>query len=71
MAKARYVNNYNPLFPSAGNKAVYGKKVYAYKSDGKISTVVKKAAYVPQVAYKAYTQKRRGPNYGKFDFELN
>lgn len=60
MAKARYVNNYNPLFPSRGNKAVYGQKVYAYKSDGKITSVAKKAAYLPRTAYNSYQKKKKG-----------
>lgn len=70
MAKIRYANNYNPLFPSARNPAVYGKKVYTYRSDGTLSGVAKRAAYLPKKAYNAYKQTRKGKNYGKFDFDV-
>lgn len=80
MAKAKYVNNYNPLFPNRGSQAVYGNKVYQYKSDGRITSVVKKAAYLPVRTYKDYkssksyrsTKKGYGKKgYGKIGFELN
>jgi hypothetical protein len=67
--------SFNPLFPSRGYGPSKAAKVYRYKSDGTISGVAKKAAYLPRKAYNEYTMarqelKKKRPGYGKFDFEV-